>query len=385
MQTIRSSIALATYQQELIDMLRSDSCVVFIDTNLLAWSFRLNDAAFQEFTRWLNNLAQDERLIIPAWTVHEYNHHLLRDDPMFFLPHKAVGKQLNANLAELERVAHLMISDASATELGYVNRKALFSAFSEASKTIQRCVLHLAKNDVQRRQDIVTYLEELITKCELKSNLHELADAAAHEAPVRYANRLSPGYNDARKTENASGDFIIWKEILDHCGFKGVNQAVLISNDRKPDWVYTPRSIVLPNGNIISGNNAMARLVKLPKPDLIAEFERHTGSTQFHIFSIESVIEAFSSEELNQWYAQDFRHLALAIQLDLARTPTEAVVQWFLKNTDRYTEALHGVCRWEQSPSEVDQKAFEAWTVEKMENVDTQNVRWSDVFCELFL
>ena len=104
MQAIRSSIALATYQQELVDILRSGDCIVFLDTNLLAWSFRLNDTASREFIRWLYNLAQDERLIIPAWTIHEYNHHLLRDDPTFFLPHKAVGKQLNANLAETEEL-----------------------------------------------------------------------------------------------------------------------------------------------------------------------------------------------------------------------------------------------------------------------------------------
>ena len=225
----------------------------------------------------------------------------------------------------------------------------------------------------------------LIDKCALKSNIHELADAASREAPARYANRLSPGYNDAQKQENAWGDFIIWKELLGHCESEGVTQAVLITNDRKPDWVYTPLSVVLKNGNAISGTNEMSRLVKLPKPDLVAEFERHTGSTQLHIFSIESVIEALSSAELNHWNPQDFRQLALAIKLDLARTPTEAVVQWFLKNTDSYNEATQGVCRWDQSPSEVDMNAFEAWTTEKMKNIDAKEVRWVDVFCELFL
>ena len=128
----------------------------------------------------------------------------------------------------------------------------------------------------------------------------------------------------------------------------------------------------------------MARKVKLPKPDLIVEFERHTGSTHFHIFSIESMIETLSSDTLNQEGAQDFRHLALAIKVD-ARTPTEAVVQWFLRNPDEYAEALDGVCHWEQSPAEVDQETFKAWTVKKMNNVDTHNVRWTDVFCEVFL
>ena len=385
MRAIRSLVSLTAYQQELVDVIRSDDSVVFLDTNLLAWGFRLNDAAMREFIGWLGTLQQRERLIIPAWTVHEYNHHLFRNDPAFFFPYKAVGKQLNANLAELERVAHLMISDASATEFGYTNRDDLFSALSEASKTIQKLLANLAKNDVQRREDFVNYLETLIARCALKSNIQELAHIAASETSARYANRLSPGYNDVQKKENSGGDFIIWKEILGYCCSKNIMKAVLITNDRKPDWVYTPPSVVLPNGVTVSGNNKMARLVKLPKPELIAEFECFTGSTDFHIFTIESVIEVFSSAVLNIVNAQDFRHLALAIRLDLARTPTEAVIQWFLKNPDRYAEALHSVCRWEQSPAEVDQKAFEEWTVEKMKNVDPQNVSWIEVFCELFL
>lgn len=385
MQAIQSSVVLATYQQELVDVLQSPDCIVFLDTNLLAWAFRLNNVASLEFQNWLDTLARLERLIVPAWTVHEYNHHLCRNDPTFFLPHKAVGKQLNANLKELDRIVHLMLSDDSAKELGYDNREKLITAFSDASKTIQQCVVHLDKNYTQRNHDLIIFFEELIVKCALKSNVHDLADAAAREAPARYANRLSPGYNDVQKMENSSGDFIIWKEILGHCTFKGTKKAVFITNDRKPDWVYTPPSVVLPNGKEISGTNKMAQPVKLPKPDLIAEFERHTGSTHFHIFSIESVIEGLSSAELNNSDAQDFRHLALAIKLDLAPTPTEAVVQWFMENPDKYKEALHGICRWEQSPSEVDLDVFKIWAVEKMKNIDSQNVRWMDVFCELFL
>ena len=161
MKSILSSISLANYQQELVDILQSDDTVVFLDTNLLAWGFRLNNDASLEFTRWLENLAQYEHLVIPAWTVHEYNHHLLRDDPTFFQPHKSIGKQLNANLAELIKVAHLMISDESATELGYTNRESLFSALSESSKVVQQCVAHLAKDDVQRRRKLVGSLETL--------------------------------------------------------------------------------------------------------------------------------------------------------------------------------------------------------------------------------
>jgi hypothetical protein len=56
-----------------------------------------------------------------------------------------------------------------------------------------------------------------------------------------------------------------------------------------------------------------------------------------------------------------------------------------MENPDKYEEALHGVCHWEQSPSEVNMKAFETWIVEEMQTIDAENVRWMDVFCKLFL
>ena len=53
MRAIQSSIVFAEYQQEVVESLGSRDCVVFLDTNMLAWSFRLNDTALQEFINWL--------------------------------------------------------------------------------------------------------------------------------------------------------------------------------------------------------------------------------------------------------------------------------------------------------------------------------------------
>ncbi len=385
MRAIQSSVVLSTYQQELVDVLQSQDFVIFLDTNMLAWAFRLNDDASREFQQWLDKLAELERLIIPAWTVHEYNHHLLRNDPNFFLPHKAVGKQLNNNLEQLDRVVHLMVSDESANELEYGNRDELITALTDASKVIQKCVNYLDKNSSQRKDCMINFFEKLILKCAIKNNVHDLADSVGQEAQARCINRLAPGYKDAQKTENSNGDLIIWREILDYCKSKNARKAILITNDCKSDWVYTPPFITLQNEKKISGTTPRGRLVKLPKPDLIAEFEHHTGSRHFHIFSIESIIEGLSTGELNYPDAQNFRHLASAFKLDRALTPTEIVEEWFKNNPEIYKEALRGVCYWEQSPSEVDMAAFEAWTVEKMKNVDAHNVQWMAVFCELFL
>jgi predicted nucleic acid-binding protein len=385
MRAIQSSIKLASYQQEVVELLGSSDCAIFLDTNVLAWAFRLNEDSCMEFTQWLERLVAEDRLVIPAWVAHEYNHYLFRDDPAFFRPHKAISKQLTRNLAELDNVANLMLGNDSAVELGFPDREHLLAELSAASKTIQRYLFHLDESSEKRRDKLIAYFERLFNRCALQSDVHQLADSAALESHSRFANRLSPGYNDSNKTENPSGDLIIWKEILGHCASARVSKAVLITNDAKSDWVYTPLSVILPNDKPVYRSHQKARLVKLPKPELLAEFERYTGSNELRVLSIESVINILSSSALNDWSATDFRHLAIAIKLDLARTPTEAVVQWFLKHPEKYQEAESSVCNWHESPGEVDQEAFKEWATKNINNIDASSVCWTDVFCELFL
>lgn len=385
MHALQSTISFESYLQSIVTALQDSEFLVVVDTNILAWSFRLNDAAYGELFGWLRRLAEENRLAVPAWVVHEYNHHLLQDDDAFFLPHRSVGKQLLSNLSEIDRVAHLMLSEESARELGYANKESALKELAGAANVIQKCVSHLARRDADQRQERIRSLEHLLSGSALKSPVQELASAAARESIGRYSNRLSPGYRDGHKSENDCGDLVIWMELLNTCASRGVKKAVLISNDQKLDWVYTPRTVVLPNGKAISGTSEKARFVKLPKPDLLAEFERRTGGEQLHILSTESVVEVLSSGELNRRDPQDFRHLAMAFKIDLGRTPTEAVVQWFLKNPDTIGEAIRGVCYWARSPSEVDMKAFEAWTATRMGNIDPATVDWGAVFCELFL
>jgi hypothetical protein len=385
MQVAQSTVSLNNYKGSIVAALQDAEYLVVVDTNVLAWSFRLNDAAHGELMRWLGRLAEEERLAVPAWAVHEYNHHLLQDDDAFFLPHRSVGKQLLSNLSEIDRVAHLMFSEKSASELGYANKEALLAELRSAAAVINKCVTYLARHGADQRHSRILSLEGLLAKAALKSPVQELASAALSESAGRYSNRLSPGYRDGHKTENSCGDLIIWKELLDTCAARGIKKAVLVSNDQKPDWVYTPRSVILPNDKVISGTSEKARFVRLPKPDLLDEFERRTGGEHLHFYSTEAVFEVLSSAELNARDAQDFRHLAMALRIDLGRTPTEAIVQWFLKNPDAIGEAISGVCYWADSPSEVDMKGFESWAAKRIDNVDPQTIDWVMVFCELFL
>ena len=63
----------------------NDSSLVFIDTNVLIWLYRLNEDSFIEFRRLLNDLIDKYRLVIPNWVVHEYNNLLILNSEEYIL------------------------------------------------------------------------------------------------------------------------------------------------------------------------------------------------------------------------------------------------------------------------------------------------------------
>src|SRR3546814_9102643 len=65
---------------------------------------------------------------------------------------------------------------------------------------------------------------------------------------------LPPGFLDKgkadkqRAADNRYGDLIIWREILDHVRTLESGSVVLLTNDNKQDWVYTPPTVIEENG-----------------------------------------------------------------------------------------------------------------------------------------
>ncbi|HQX76542.1 MAG TPA: hypothetical protein PL074_09520, partial [Thermoflexales bacterium] len=73
MKSFQSTLSISQYETEIIEIIEKSDTPIFIDTNLIAWSFRLNGAAFEQLNVWLSKLASNHRLFIPQWVVHEYN------------------------------------------------------------------------------------------------------------------------------------------------------------------------------------------------------------------------------------------------------------------------------------------------------------------------
>jgi hypothetical protein len=355
---------------------------VFIDTNILVSGFQLNDAARYEFLQWLQTLSHSNRLVIPAWAVHEFNNLLAKNIPGITAPHRAKVKPLEGILDELQKTSLKALSTSDARSAGFENKDHLLAELRNAAATIQRVVKQLTKTDAAHRTDLLDAYEELITNCGLTSDTHALVRSSSEAAAGRFVSRLSPGHQDENKSENPFGDLILWNEVLNHCASNAIPDAMILTNDVKSDWVYSPKSVEISPDKWIDGTSVAVSNIRLTNPDLIAEFKSKTNSENLQVISFEAALEVLASSELNQYDSQKFSQLALS--LSSQSSPTDAVLRWFSNNPERYEKAVNEVCNWQFSPGEVDMERFITWASKEI-GCSQEDVDWGTVFVSLFL
>lgn len=102
------------------------------------------------------------------------------------------------------------------------------------------------------------------------------------DGEIRFAKGIPPGYKDAKKKKddvdnNAYGDLIVWKEILNYSK-KEAKNIIYVTNDKKDDWWYS-----------VGGKTVG------PRVELRKEFEIFTGQ-RFHMYTMASFISLFDEE-----------------------------------------------------------------------------------------
>lgn len=84
------SIDFKDYERTLYDVIQSDDCVIFFDTNILSFLYKINESARQEFYAWIQTI--NHRCFLPKWNAHEYMK-------------KVTANQDDEYLGELKRVS----------------------------------------------------------------------------------------------------------------------------------------------------------------------------------------------------------------------------------------------------------------------------------------
>lgn len=115
-------------------------------------------------------------------------------------------------------------------------------------------------------------------------------DKHKQDGRTRYDKMIPPGFKDSNKVKkgkentaldnNAYGDYIVWRQILDYAK-QSKNGVIYITNDQKEDWWYKSE------GETIG-----------PRPELIKEFYEETNNTQnFHMYTMERFLTHYREDQ----------------------------------------------------------------------------------------
>lgn len=300
---VRTIAALASDPQTLI----------FLDTNILSYLYKLHEAARREFFAWADAVAGASRLVVPAWAASEYLARVTSKSLDSYTPKSKEVEQVKRLLGGLIDTASLFVDDASLRRIEFAGDRAAFlNGFRSAINSLSPFtgVFSQDFDPGVIHQQIESHLSSAI----LDSNLAELCVRASNEGPGRFEHRMPPGFRDEDKPENRFGDLIIWFEILAKSASSAVDfpKVLFISRDEKSDWVYAPKMrMEIVRGARKAVGNARPE-IKLADPRLVSEFRRATGHANVTITSIGTLVEGLSKTNPTQ-----FANLAAAIQINI--------------------------------------------------------------------
>lgn len=296
-----------------IATLASDSqTLVFLDTNILAYLYKLHEAARSEFFVWSDSVVAANRLVIPAWAASEYLSRVTSKSLDSYTPKSKEPSQAKRVLDALHETASLFVDEPLLHKISFSgDRAAYLNGFRGAIDALEKYTRAFSQqfDPSVIHQQVIDHLSAVI----LDSDLAALCTRASKEGGARFEHRLPPGFRDGNKDENRFGDLIIWFEILDKAVASKVAlpKVLFITNDEKSDWVYAPkmRTEIVAGARKAVGNSNPE--IKLADPRLVSEFKRQTGHPNLSICSLATLVEGLSKVSATQ-----FAQLAAAIQIN---------------------------------------------------------------------
>lgn len=356
--------------------------LVFIDTNILTWIYRLNEDSFNEFSQLLLSLVNRDELIIPNWVVHEYNNLLMSNSEEIFFPYKRRLKSFSKELEYLNEIGRLAIDNELTQKNGYVNKREFIKEMTiEIGSLRKKLNLITDKNNI-KHQKRRKFIEELILKTQSSVSVAKITELTS-QFQFRLENKIPPGFMDKNKDSNKYGDVIIWHEIIENCKIRNINKALFLSSDVKKDWVYSPDKIIL-NGKE-TYNNSKTKYYFL-HPWLQEEFESKINDGEIAFANIPEIVEILYSPDLNPIAFEEFKSLAKTIDIELKNSETNKVIEWLIINGRQLHYLRTELCNYDNDPGEVDFNKFKKWCTENIKaDIDFNQVKWIDVFMNLFL
>lgn len=363
-------------------LLYSDTTLLFLDTNILIWLFRLNQDSYVEFSRLLNDLVERDKLIIPNWVIHEYNNLLLSNSESLFYPYKKSIKTLVRQLDSFVNIALLKSDNTNSKKNGFVNKINFIELLKAEIESIKKKIQSVSIVDKFSHDKRISFVENLFTKA--KSSF-DVSSVSQHyeEFNFRYNHKIPPGFEDKNKESNKYGDAIIWKEIIHNCKTKDKHNAVFLTHDLKIDWVYKPLKIILDGKTIFNNQKQIHYSIH---PWLASEFSSCLPNGRITIATILTAVEILYSPDINQMMFEDYKHLAKTVDIELNNSETNRLLEWFIVNGHKAHEIHQHFKNLDITLGEFDEKDIKRWCKKHgPSHLNYSEIDWGSIIINMFI
>lgn len=312
-----SIIDIAQHQNYIYNLLNNDETLIFLDTNIIALIYRLNNKSREEFFNWIKPFIEKERIKVPNWVVNEYSNRFIRDKIFDYLSPlsslKTISKEYNNifDFLNMHIDEDVILEDKNKT---YSTPEDLKKDISELKDLFNKINFITKNKNYDYIHKIHSNIETVLNTCHINSDLDSIFKELSDYSKFRFSHKFPPGFDDSQKELNEFGDLIIWKEILSYCNSHGTKKVLFLSNDAKKDWVYPPLKVIENNK---TRNNSDPKY-KIIDPRLVHEFFITTNSEDIEILSFENFIKILI-QKLPGNFIETGRALQLISMIDNAQ------------------------------------------------------------------
>lgn len=289
------------YNQEVANALNDPTTRIFLDTNILMWTYGLHLGARTDFCDWLKDGPQKGRIHIPRRVLHEFSAH--RNDQNALYPFSQQFKALAKALEAFEQKAPLVADDAWASQKGFTDRATYLAKVSAARDVISKLIEPITKGD--KLETLHGQLIPVFNALALDGNVHDGLAQLRDSYEARAELRIAPGFKDINKGKkseegnvaaglpakngaNRFGDLAIWDEILTFVNAiePKPGAVILLTHDGKPDWTYYSSKIIDLDGHTKPNKTDDPDCLGVAQPILWHELKTRTQVPALYILSI---------------------------------------------------------------------------------------------------
>jgi hypothetical protein len=295
------------YNDKILSMIDGEGTILFLDTNILSFLFKLNKESREEFYAWVDKTKN--RIKVPEYVVHEYNKRCISNTLNEFNDLSKNAKKISDAIKQQYEYVRLRVDEVAVKRVsGYESASQFIELYNKSNKIfsdLSTMADATGESLFSVASEIKKYFEDKV----IDSKFSNLLSECHTEFISRSHCAVPPGFKDKdSKKDNTYGDYIVWKEILNYCKNDEIKSAILVTRDKKKDFVYAPLKII--SNNKIKWNTNSEYVVA--HPFLVSEFKNQTNDGIFEIIDFYQLIELLSKSS-----PQEYVNIARAVQVEI--------------------------------------------------------------------